>query len=516
MHLFYLVIAFFVSRFPLLGILGYESAAVFGVIATVVVLLCVEEPYKNEDLWMWWLTESRRQIIGLNTTLIVYVVNSTVVQNCDWSTGIQFWLLIPCLTVVITVGLIGVLCRLNIYRPRLVVFILFSLDALFLLWRLAWWPAISGYSLTFGWFAGSIYDEAVSISSELIRYRVHVVLLTTTGVMVLSSFRTVKNFTIVMLVLCQWLMIEKFPEPIIFRDAHWVEKELGRTVESKHFIVHFSPMSIDTTEESSLIQDLEFRYWELERLFDEDPVQWKGRKIEVFIYPDAETQQHLMGARNTFVARPWTHQIHIRWEYGQSVLAHELSHIFSASFGGWLLSLPTYENGMPNIGLLEGLAVAADWPVDRFSPHQVSATLHQNAQLPDLRTSFDPAGFWKSPAGKAYQGVGSFVKWMLDNHGVVKVKKWYQGIEFYDVFGSGLGESISEWERFLETYNIENTHEIQILNTYNRKSIFQKVCARTIAEQKRQIVHCLRSRKYQEALEKIDRMQTWTNGPYYQ
>ena len=85
-------------------------------------------------------------------------------------------------------------------------------------------------------------------------------------------------------------------------------------------------------DEKSLLQDLDLIQW-MPSIFKK--TGGMEGKVEVFLYPNATEQYRLMGSRNTFVARPWTHQMHLN---GLSVrmLWHELSHLFSAPFGGWL------------------------------------------------------------------------------------------------------------------------------------------------------------------------------------
>lgn len=512
----YIVMALICGLFPLVNVFGYESSAVFGVFATIVVLCTVEMPYKKQSRMMWWLAESRRQLLYLQVVPLVYVVHALRIRNCDWLTGVEFWLVIPCVSVMVTLALVGIFSGDWFKRKRLWVAGLLLLDLLFFGFRLAWWPPIAGYSIGFGWFAGSIYDEALSLSTTLLLYRFHLLLGSVLGLLMVDRYHQqtmVKNFALLVVCCLQCLTFLKFDQPSVFRSTNWVKAELGAELETEHFVVYFDPSDIDQQMETVLEADLEFRYWEMQEFFQDDPVAWKGRKIEVFLYPDASTQQRLIGSRQTFVARPWTHQIHVRWRFGSEVMAHELSHIFSAVFGGWLFSLPAYENGMPNIGLLEGVAVAADWPQEDFTPHEIAASLYQEGQLPNIRNSFDPVGFWKSPAGKAYQGVGSFVRWLIDEYGIQSVKSWYQGVEFYDIFGIRLLDAVARWESFLDGVDLNKYNKKQILNRYNRRSIFQKKCARTVAEQERLVMKLFRQRRDTRAIQELETLLQWKSSP---
>ena len=516
MYWCYFIVALLVSRVPLFDILGYESAAIFGVVSSVMVLCTVELPYKQENLLDWWMHESSRQLKALNIVPFVYMVNGIWVQNCDWWSGIQFWIVIPCASVLLVVAFVGIASGFRISKARGFVAVCLLLELLWFAWRLAWWPPINGYSITFGWFAGSIYDEALSMSNGLLVYRCHLMLGTVIVLLGLNCIQFKKIFGLCTLMVIQLLLFVNFQEPTVFRSAHWVQHQLGGVLETEHFIVYFDPVSIQEDMEYALKQDLEFRYWEMIQFFNEDPVQWKNRKIEVFMYPNVDEQQRLMGSRNTFVARPWTHQLHIRWRYGSSTLAHELAHIFTAPFGSPIFNLPMYSNGLPNIGLLEGVAVAADWSQDDFSTHEIAATLFQDKALPDLRSSFDPVGFWKSPSGKAYQGVGSFIRWLIESEGVDSIKYWYQGAEFNEVYGYSVGSAISRWENWLSGVIVDKNHKKQILMNYSSKSIFQKVCARRIAHQQNVIAEMLQLRRNEEADQAMDVLLNWRDSTYFQ
>ena len=515
----YVVTAICCAQIPLLNVLGYEAAMVFGVVSAVVVLLTIELPYKRESFVSWWIRETVKQIIPLMTPIIVFGLNSIVVQNCDWLGGVQFWFVIPVLTVVIVSGMVGVVSQITASRIRTIVLILLLCDVVFLLWRLAWWPPVSGFNILIGWFAGSIYDEALTLPLNLVLYRLNTILILVLLGMFCQIVKGDKSNFIIFhfswLACTLVLSFSIFSAPIVLRDSKWVQSELGASLQTEHFIVYFDPSDISQKEELALKQDLEFRYREMKEFFDEDPVQWKNRKIEVFLYPNTEVQQRLIGTRNTFVARPWTHQMHLRWTFGSTALAHELSHLFSAPFGGWLLTLPTHNNGLVNIGLLEGVAVAADWPLDQYSPHVVSSVLLEENLLPNIEEAFDPMGFWKNPSGKAYYSMGSFVRWLIDEYGIEKMKGFYQGTEFHELYIKNLKEAISEWKLFLKDVQVNKIHKKQILIRFDRKSIFQKVCARRIAEQVRIIEDFERNRRYDDVIRSIDTLLDWREYPYF-
>ena len=70
-------------------------------------------------------------------------------------------------------------------------------------------------------------------------------------------------------------------------------------------------------------------------------------------------------------------------------------------------------------------------------------------------------------------------------YSIGKFKRVYQRPDFYEVYGKTLVELIGEWEVYLMGVDVDKTLEIQIVSRYSRRSIFQKVCARAVAEKER-------------------------------
>jgi hypothetical protein len=67
-------------------------------------------------------------------------------------------------------------------------------------------------------------------------------------------------------------------------------KRSGGRIETEHVIIYFSHNELDDPEQvRRLAEDHEYRYWELERFFGVDVVQWRGRKLESYVYPNAKS-----------------------------------------------------------------------------------------------------------------------------------------------------------------------------------------------------------------------------------
>ena len=420
------------------------------------------------------------------------LLNLLRVPLCDIKQGLGFWALLPTTSIFFGVSLAWFGSSINVKNPFRAGIVLILLELIWVLWRLAWEPPIQAYEWWIGWVAGSIYDEAISIPTALIWSRVALLALSISMVAFAQFWLDRKRglFSKWSLVLTitgflVWGGVLK-SNPNIHHDRESVRKQLGGERSSEHFKVYYKSGSLTKQQQDVFLKDAEFRYAQLEEFFKEDPVFWRGRKVEIFLYPDPETQNKLMGARHTMVARPWTHQMHIRWRgEGDSILTHELAHLFTAPFADHWLDLPIRYGVFLDLGLLEGIAAAAEWPISELDLHETAAALRRIDKAPDLNKVLSGAGFWAQPSGKAYRMTGSFMRWLIEQHGIDPLKKMYSGGDYQKVYGQSIGDLISAWEEFIDELELSDEQLVLARARYDRPSIFDKVCPRAMAELRR-------------------------------
>ena len=138
------------------------------------------------------------------------------------------------------------------------------------------------------------------------------------------------------------------------------------------------------------------------------------------------------------------------------------------------------------MGLIEGVAVAADWRPSELSVHDAAAALIQMDKAPDIHHIFQWQGFWAQPSGKAYTMMGSFVRWLIDTQGMSRFKAFYGEIDFEKHFDQSSDILIMEWEAFLKSRTLSQRQLALARYRYEygsgNRSIFNKMCARTLAE----------------------------------
>ena len=515
-HIFIIFVLFVsLNQFSLLSPMGYESAVFWGIVLGVGTLCYVSIQWpkqrENNDI-QTCVKLAKIPCESLILVTILYALQESFVSSCDTQIGFLFWLCIPCVSVFWGFSL-GTCIAISAPSPSKIHPIWISLGLIgielgWVLYRLALEPPIQFFEWFGGWFAGSIYDEAIAIPDALILSRIILILL---GLALLIwSLHKKNTFRYVAVIPFVTAISLLFASAELHHDQHSVQKELGSSLESPHFIVYYSGSKSNSKEMNLFVKDAEFRYWQLQKFFEEDPVTWRGRKIEIFLYPDSHTQYRLMGSRNTMVARPWTHQMHIRWNgEGDSILTHELAHLFTAPFADHFMNVPIRYGLMLDLGLLEGIAAAAQWEIGDVDDHLVSATLMQEKKAPDLQNLFGPTGFWVQPSGKAYTLVGSFVRWLIDTYGITKMKEVYATGQYEQVYGIPVTDLLDQWKSFLNQEQQPTELQKQyILATYERPSIFQKTCPRFVAEQSRLANNNKGAQNYKKAIQHVQNIRS--------
>lgn len=506
-HLLAVLVAIAVAFVPLFNLLGYESAALFGVFLGFTSLMLTIWAYHRGELpapldptsagpalLFGRFAVSHLALMG--GPLVILVLNGLRVPNCDWGVGAGFWFLIVPMAILLGQGAAFLaLCLTR--RKALVVFIALAiplLDGLAMGLHLAMEPPIIGHQWFLGYFGGSIYDEALAIPESLLFYRgIHLLGLIAFLAALQATFffrKKEKAFWVVALAvgtsLACFAAMSIRKDFGIALDSAFIQKELGAVVETEHFRIYHPDQREFRERLDELIDDHEFRYHQLREFFQTDPVAESGKKIESYVYGNRESKGRLMGGRDTLVAKIWLGEMHILWRGpGDHLLTHELAHLFTEPFGSGPLRLSMYRGIGVNMGLVEGVAAAAEWPTSEHTPHEATAAMRELGIAPDLRRILGASGFWTQASGRAYTAMGSFVRFLIDRDGIETFKAAYGRGNFLGAYGVEVDALIGEWERFLDEIELTD-HQREVARfRFDRTSIFARECARARAEARR-------------------------------
>lgn len=494
---------------PLFDLVGYESSMVVGVFVHIVSAILTVLTLRAEGVpsirdaqrapWqpivLFWRLAARHMLL-IVPALVLLALNAMRVPNCDWGQGLGFFALGAPFAALMGQAVGWFVMGLMPGRRKLVWGLVVGLilgNGLALGVHILLEPPINGHQWAIGYLNGSIYDEAISIPAGLLWYRVTNVALAMCAVFGLEWWRVRartegRNLLVMWLVwVVLWCGMTYVEQDFGIRvDRTTIAQELGGRVETEHFIIYYPNNETYREQLELMVEDHEFRYAEMQAYFGTDPVALHGEKVRSFVYPNTETKGVLMGARRTLIAKIWLREIHIMWRgYGTHLLAHELAHVFTEPFGSGPLKL-SMQNGVGvNMGLVEGIATAADAPALELTLHESSAAMRAIDLAPDIRDLVGATGFWTQASGKAYTLMGSFVQFLVDEYGMERFKQVYGDGDFDAAYGKSADTLVGEWEAMIDGITLTEIQRDITRYRYERPSIFGRVCARTIAELKR-------------------------------
>ncbi|MBE2248546.1 MAG: hypothetical protein IAE78_03280 [Myxococcus sp.] len=391
-------------------------------------------------------------------------------------------LVLPSVVVVAALGVwLGVRFR-RWWRFTLGWLVIVLLSAAHTAWPIVFGPQVSAWNHLAGFLPGPLYDEALKVPGALLWFRLGSLLVALVAVLAAArAFGDRSKATRVGLggALALLLGLELAGPTLGFRMSdEALAARLGGRTESDHVIL-LHPRGLTPAEVRRVLGDLEFRVGQIADFVGGAP---EG-KVTVWWYRSAEQKQRLVGAAQTQFAKPWRREVHLNdLGFPHPVAKHELAHALLAPLGARPFGVTARLQGLsPHVGVIEGMAVAADDPVDELSLHEWTAAMKRQAMLPDVRTLLEPQGFYSAPASRAYTTAGSFLRWLGETKGSAKLRALYRDGDFERVYGAGLSALATEWEAFLDDVPLEPAAVNQAFARFRRGSLFDRPCAREVA-----------------------------------
>jgi hypothetical protein len=510
------------ATLPLFGVLGFEFSFVVAIAvsiaaadlgatavrtlrATVVPPLAraipparvVFELFARTALAHLWL---------LIPPLAIISVNALRVQTCDWGFGLLAYLALPALSSVFGTGL-GVVCGFVAGERKVARWLLPYFVPLILvghsLYRFYAAPPVFSYNPLCGYFPGNLYDEYITLGAPLAWARLFQV-----------AWLSALLFGVALVLDVPSLQIAMRPRPIRRRartaagfgaavacaallwlrsgslgfsvDSEDIADALGGRRVTDHFVIHY-PRGGDIERDIDLIaQDHEFRLAQLERLFDVRVTQ----RITSFYFQNSEEKFRWIGARGVYMAKPWRREIYLHHQpFPHQVLRHELAHVVAGQFGSPVFHVSAKKIlGVPmkfSVGLIEGIAVAADWP-DHFTreltPHQSVKALVALDMLPPLESMMSTE-FFAFSAARSYTVSGSFVRYLYDEHGGAQplTRLYGSGGDFAASYGISFQQLTQRWMAMIERTELPPGATEVVRERFRRRSIFRQVCPHAVA-----------------------------------
>ena len=172
------LVMFGIAWMPLVGAFGYEAALASALAGLVFVPIW--SPKKAELTWPSLLLTLGSSVgFWLSAMAVMALVALMRGEMCDLGQGLAYQCLIA-LPGLVLAGLVwGWISRVSSFAAvRVIVYIAaVSLDLGFAMFALYNWPPLVAFGQFFGYFAGSIYDEAMDVTRALLMFRTGTVLL---------------------------------------------------------------------------------------------------------------------------------------------------------------------------------------------------------------------------------------------------------------------------------------------------------------------------------------------------
>ena len=512
------VYAVVLSRQPLLHVLSYEASFVTAILialaavhlAPITVVRCRAEDRSPTDSPIRTMLRLYGRALWPLLVLVFEVGDllwalSVGPRDCNSWQGLAYYLLLPVVTAVVATA---VAVTAGLVTRRTVSAVIIGLLVVAASWLSGFFsfyfqPPVNIYDPFVGYFSGNLYDELLLLEAPLLWARAYHVLLALALLATASCFLSVDSLRLslagrrlghrrqyVAVATGLWvaaLMMRLYSGWFGFDfGGADLANRLGGRVDSPHFRIHFDDGRQSRSDIRLLAQDAEFRYHQLSQFFGRAP---KG-KIGIYLFSDSIQKKRLFGAHQVEMAKPWRHEIYITAAgFPHPVLKHELAHVFASSFGDrlfgvafrwvWLagfVPMPSF-----NPGLIEGVAVAADWRPGRLTPHQKAAVLLRLGWALPLSSVMGYA-FFGNAAVRSYAMAGSFCRFLIERYGVERFERLYRtGGAFERVYGIGLATLGARWKAFVETIRLPKATVEMARRSLSRRSVFQSQCVHKVA-----------------------------------
>ncbi|HVE81859.1 MAG TPA: hypothetical protein VND93_03390 [Myxococcales bacterium] len=427
-------------------------------------------------------------VVLLLPAFLASVLRAAFSTQCDPFAQLGFFPLLPLPTAALAAGA-GAFCAFAMRRKLTATFLYLGFLAASLvasLWPVFFGPQLYAYNHFLGYVPGPLYDEALSIGWPLWWFRLLTALyggllwvLTASMLNMREGRLTRPHFRPWELLLVLGMgagivTLERRAPELGFRMTYGrLEEALGGARETAHFVITY-PRGTEKLQVDRLERELEFRHAQLTAFLGGGPKE----RIRVFTYRSAEEKAALVGAAQTQFAKPWRLELHVN---GTGALKHELAHVMASPYGSGPFKVTTRYGIWPSMGIVEGLAVAADNPADELTLHQWAAGMRRQKLAPDVRGIVRPQGFFLEAPARAYTVVGSFLRYLAETHGPEKLRALYERGDFETAYGRSLDALASEWEKTLDAMPLDEAQVAQAFARFRQGSLFARPCAREVA-----------------------------------
>lgn len=391
--------------------------------------------------------------------LAVILLNGLRVPPCDTGYGLLFYAMGPALSAVFgCVAGASAATLIPWHRLAHGLFLVAFLGTfVFNLVDLYRQPAVFFYNPFLGLYPGAIYDERIEVGAAYAGFRAFCVALA--GALAALAwilrgrdfaFRVSRSrWPYLVLGTCAgtasvlWGLAGDLGFRVTRPD---VEQVLSGEVHDPTCVVRHDP-GLEPDQARRILADCGFRHRQMAAFFGLPP----GGPIRLYVYRDDDQKARLMGARHTEISKPWLGEVHMAaFLPGDPVLGHEVAHVVAGRLAGNFLAMPLRWGVVPDLPVVEGLAVAAAFASEGPSPHEWSLAMLRAGLPADPTALWRPDAFLLAQAPRAYALAGSFLRFVADRFGPGAIRDLAAGRSLEDATGRGSRDLVAEWRDHLE------------------------------------------------------------------
>jgi len=472
-----ILISFICTRLPLLQIFDYEYAVVFSfvnyflsAIAGFLFVRGQSSPSKtkwNRALWLMLMI-----VLNLIPVAISFL-NTFLFGVCDPYRGFSYFLVFA-----IPASLIGFTTALfSNYQSGKYKFLIFTIISFIMLTipivEIYLLPQIYFYNPILTFFPGTIYDEDIPISFNIVVYKTIIVIFFSIllYIIIIKPVQFKKKYITLGVYFVAIIFVLIKSELGFQTKFDKIIQSLGGKYESKNFVIVY-PKEIDALEIDYLIKLHEY---ELQNLKNQMDIRINS-KITSIIFRNREEKRKIFGAGQADVSKPWLNQIYSELGTVDRVIKHELVHILSSEFGVGIFKLS--KNFNPS--LIEGLAMAFENNYNDYDIDYLAYQLIKSNSNPPLEYLFAGFDFFSHSSSVAYIYSGSFMNYLRRIYGNEKIKLLYQTMDFEKIYKKNLSQLEKGFIKNLEAQDYK-FNSSQAMLYFGRQPIFKKVCLRQTA-----------------------------------
>jgi len=201
--------------------------------------------------------------------------------------------------------------------------------------------------------------------------------------------------------------------------------------------------------------------------------------VEVFVHRSPQEKRLLTGAGSTSYTKPWLGQIQVNDEPSpRPVLRHELVHALAASFAAGPLRVPARGLVRVRAGLVEGLASALEPPRGDYTAHEWASAMRRLGLLPSPAVLLGDAAFLGAAPERAYAAAGSLMAFVLQRHGAAAMRELYRTGDALGALGRSPEELAAAWAASLDALPVPPGLWAAAELRFRGQSLFETACAR--------------------------------------